>query len=82
MAGRTRAVDPRKPAGRYGVAPDDPRPDVGLFQLAGRGINWRNFTVRTNIAVIAAIRCTPVKPNGPACAATVGSAIIRKSPLA
>ncbi len=56
--------------------------DVGLFQLAGRGVQLAEFYHRINTVVTAGMKCIRAKPNGRCCAAIAVSVTTRKSPPA
>ncbi len=51
---------------RYGVGTSGIDLDVGLFQLAGRGVQLAEFTDRINTVVTAGMKCIQAKPMGDA----------------
>ncbi len=53
-------------ASRYGVGTSGHDLDVGLFQLAGRGVQLAEFYDRINTVVTAGMKCIRAKPNGDA----------------
>ncbi len=56
-AGGTCLVSTTAAASRYGVGTQVIDLDVGLFQLAGRGVQLGSFTDRINTVVTAGMKC-------------------------